>query len=660
MLSLELPSAERPAFSPPPDVAPPATGGRLASPGPARVRAALMVLTIMLMVSSLGVINSAPARAWLPAAIPVAKAVGAAGASWVLGEAVEEVMADDKDGGKKSGKWGSKLKGLPGLAAGLLGGMATLGDLFGFGGDGDGVAMPDDFKDDVFSDDPTAGDTSLDGSWVNFTITGVHWDRVYSTSPGIKALRFDTECHVVNATFASCPDTTTTGISIEYVCADGSSVFINFSVSTSTSFSGSAPCSGRGGILSGEIVKSPSGTGQGRRGVTNPQKYINPHVVDADGLAAVSVTAEGSCVGPDGVRQIVTKTVAGAEVMPLVSCPEGFLPEKVGWTRTTPNGTEDMGGIGIGTPESMPDCPPGACTHVITVDGEPCSAYRPECFDWMNTQPPERVKCEFGPYALGLEACGHLEHVHKSTHGVTWGVGPDGQPAWLPARPDGTPDPTRVGTIWAPEEDPNPNYRVPGPGPLVEFVVNNPDPGDGTNPNPNPGGGFPQSGPNPQPPGAPIKDPETGANCIAGMWSWNPVDWVFTPVKCALSWAFIPKNGPNHLNNARNAWIGTSAAAWFALPPMMIDQLPEGGAGCMGPPLHMPEMLGGKTYYPLNACADPMAKYATMSRSLVTLVVGFYGVFSIVNSVSTALTGYRLFERENADAAVAAGKGAKS
>ncbi|MGW8593491.1 hypothetical protein ACWGLC_17520, partial [Dietzia sp. NPDC055877] len=87
---------------------------------------------------------------------------------------------------------------------------------------------------------------------------------------------------------------------------------------------------------------------------------------------------------------------------------------------------------------------------------------------------------------------------------------------------------------------------------------------------------------------------------------------------------------------------------WLALPPVMFADLPEGGGGCQGPPLNMPAPLGGKTYYPLNACSEPMSKYANMSRSLITVVVVFYGMFSIVNSLTTALTGYRMFEREEA------------
>lgn len=59
--------------------------------------------------------------------------------------------------------------------------------------------------------------------------------------------------------------------------------------------------------------------------------------------------------------------------------------------------------------------------------------------------------------------------------------------------------------------------------------------------------------------GETLVDPETGeslgqtdqpaasgdvdtASCWASMWSWNPLDWVLTPVKCALQWAFLPSD----------------------------------------------------------------------------------------------------------------------
>jgi hypothetical protein len=32
----------------------------------------------------------------------------------------------------------------------------------------------------------------------------------------------------------------------------------------------------------------------------------------------------------------------------------------------------------------------------------------------------------------------------------------------------------------------------------------------------------------------------TGASCMGGAWSWNPVNWIYIPIKCALQWALVP------------------------------------------------------------------------------------------------------------------------
>jgi hypothetical protein len=40
----------------------------------------------------------------------------------------------------------------------------------------------------------------------------------------------------------------------------------------------------------------------------------------------------------------------------------------------------------------------------------------------------------------------------------------------------------------------------------------------------------------------PVPRTEDGP-CVVG-WSWNPVDWVLEPVKCALTWAFVPSTAP--------------------------------------------------------------------------------------------------------------------
>lgn len=52
--------------------------------------------------------------------------------------------------------------------------------------------------------------------------------------------------------------------------------------------------------------------------------------------------------------------------------------------------------------------------------------------------------------------------------------------------------------------------------------------------------------------------PTEAKNCMAGAFSWNPVDWVFVPVKCALKWAFIPSG---------TATFATTVEAFQTRPP---------------------------------------------------------------------------------------------
>jgi hypothetical protein len=120
-------------------------------------------------------------------------------------------------------------------------------------------------------------------------------------------------------------------------------------------------------------------------------------------------------------------------------------------------------------------------------------------------------------------------------------VGPDGTPTGNPQPlppPYVDPDtgseegPCMWGGYAVAPEDcegaPEPSQPTPNPSTA-------PSPGTGSGPSPQPSsapGGFPTSGTNPQRPEA--------EGCIDEAWSWNPVDWVFVPAKCALRWAFVP------------------------------------------------------------------------------------------------------------------------
>lgn len=95
-----------------------------------------------------------------------------------------------------------------------------------------------------------------------------------------------------------------------------------------------------------------------------------------------------------------------------------------------------------------------------------------------------------------------------------------------------------------------------------------PAPGGGTTPAPGTGGaGFPTGGTNTAPAGTPSGAADGGPSCFGDAWSWNPLSWVFIPVKCVLIWAFVPDPGvvPATLQSTW-ATVSTRPPVSFALP----------------------------------------------------------------------------------------------
>jgi len=658
---------------PPPDLPPVRPPSRLAS--------GLLVALVLALVTSLSLIMAPPANAWV---VPVAKAVGAVGLSLVVEEGFdiatkdgEEKPADDdesEDAKKKRGKWGSRLKGMLDIGSGVLGALFGIDTAFDDEGEGDGVEMPEGFADDVEKVGQGSDGTNKPGGYRNWTVkqSTVRFDGIANAGvqkgPGVTA---EAECGggSINATSFPCDQVTG---SVEIAGGSRARCFNRstgefYNRSMTVRLNSSTPvnpaCWRSTGGTSGTndpiqsvlFISNPAGIAID--GYPDAVRVVNPNFDDTvvpEGLKE-SVTAETQCTNDAGESQTVTKTVQGTTVMPLAPCPAGYVPTRTDWVGKNNGASEWLGGLETKTPAAYPNCPPGKCTRVIMVDNQPCDAYRPECYDWMNTEPPARVRCEFGPYTMPIAECEDLEHTHKTPWGVAPEIGPDGKPEWVPARPDGTIDVTRIDTDPGNDEPfpDNPKYRPPTRDTVVSAPPQNsttPVPTPTPTPQPDPPGQPGSGDPVPNPPGGPPDYENPTQSCMGQMASWNPLDWVFTPVKCALTWAFVPKNGAGRdaMIRFRQNFTDSGIGPWLAVPPLLFDDLPE-GSGCQGPPLTMPASLGGKTYYPLNACSDPMAKYANMSRSLITVVVVFYGMFSVVNSLTTSLTGYRMFERESVD-----------
>lgn len=77
-------------------------------------------------------------------------------------------------------------------------------------------------------------------------------------------------------------------------------------------------------------------------------------------------------------------------------------------------------------------------------------------------------------------------------------------------------------------------------------------------------GAFPTTGPNPSNGTGPgLSGSPDSSSCWGSSWSWNPVSWVETPVKCVFEWAFIPTISPTGIS-------APSLTAWKNLIPTSV------------------------------------------------------------------------------------------
>jgi len=175
-----------------------------------------------------------------------------------------------------------------------------------------------------------------------------------------------------------------------------------------------------------------------------------------------------------------------------------------------------------------------ACTYIVDYQGVACTVGQAECVNWTLRQlaHPADYTCFYGPYALpSTDSCAIDERVYE----------PNGVRLTM-KNTDGDP--------WT--------YDSPAPAGMPELQ---PQPGTGTGTVPETGTGTIPGGTTGVLP-SPGSAPSSNGDCWSGgAFSWNPVDWVLTPVQCALSWAFVPSqaqvSGP----------IADFKTTWNSKPP---------------------------------------------------------------------------------------------
>lgn len=218
------------------------------------------------------------------------------------------------------------------------------------------------------------------------------------------------------------------------------------------------------------------------------------------------------------------------------------------------------------------------CKMEIFIDGMPCAVGLVACVSWLGLQrtSPGRVECRYNGKVVDISGCFILEGAYA----------PGGSPV-TELNVDGNPDTwtnpfNRPG--WDADRD-QVKFPLPNPDPLSPMEPDpeiDPEVPPKTEPTPPaiPGSELPPVRPEPPLPEPPVHvDGDPGVNqqnCLNGAVSWNPIDWVLVPVKCALTWAFVPKVAvETRITGMASNFDGKVPFAWFG-----VGTSPMGGGGC--------------------------------------------------------------------------------
>jgi hypothetical protein len=315
-----------------------------------------------------------------------------------------------------------------------------------------------------------------------------------------------------------------------------------------------------------------------------------------------TTTAEAECINAQGHVVIVTETTPAWEVIPggqevdspAVQCPPGYALKGLQvWTDPAP------GSQGARLPitdwEQDPDVlndslleecifAPASDPCLLRVvrvlpDGQivPCREDGTNCQDWWHDPDREaRFRCMWGPIQLPLTECWPLARKYNRT--TSGQIVPN--PALIPPL-TGT-QPTTEPVIGTPTEVPT----IPAPG----------TPGQP---------GTPPGTPDIFTPPAEIPEVER-ADCFPNGWGLlNPVEWVLKPVKCALTWAFVPS--PATMSRLTDIAADAGGKAPFSVIQSFVEWFePIGGmlGGGGGTCLHITVPILGESYRVVSTC-DP-------------------------------------------------------
>lgn len=292
---------------------------------------------------------------------------------------------------------------------------------------------------------------------------------------------------------------------------------------------------------------------------------------------------ECSVTGTDGIvytEQSEYYKESGAAPVPV--CPElpaGVFPAN---TTVTENGGSTPGVIYdepsseafLDAAEKYPDCLefPCALDLLLKATGESCFDLDTRCDGWRSDAEREsKYQCSYGAYNVPLFEC----NVYATTFNFDLRNG--GQPYADPAT------------------------GLPVGVPIAQTAHE-------------------------QMMGSGVMPPDGARNCWPTGWgAVNPLAWIYTPVRCVLEWAFVPRVAAVKYEVASlgSGWAGTAPGTLLEAAEGWEAELPE-LEGCEGPPVRLAlewPLHIDHTMYPLWACDGPGEIAAGLSRMLSSIAM---------------------------------------